>query len=207
MTRRRLLELLVALAVLVLLLTVFLVRPTGRTTAPPGGGGEGDAAHALFHPVPGAPPDFAAGGFQVVSAPAPGGTRTAVLYPVEFEMPADLYLVTGPGEGVRLELADSIRATLTPKNVGWLGDGRLWVTLGYVYGTVSPGGDLWEVDPEDGSARRLWASPDSGRTQAVAAEPGPGGRGIVVRLKAFDDNMQVARDSTARVDDQPRQTR
>ena len=206
MTRRRLLALLVALAVLVLLLLVFLVRPTGRRPAPPDGDGH-EASHALFHPVPGAPPDFAAGGFQVISAPAPGGARTAVLYPVEFEMPADLYLVTGPGDGVRLELADSIRATLTPKNVGWLDDGRLWVTLGFVYGTVSPGGDLWAVDPEDGTARRLWASPDSGRNQAVGAEQGRGGGGILVRLKAFDDNMQVARDSTARVDDQPRQTR
>lgn len=205
MTRRRLLEILVALAVLVLLLTVFLVRPTGRRSEPPGA--DGGAPHALFHPVPGAPPDFAAGGFQVVSATAPDSARTAVLYPVEFEMPADLYLVTGPGEGVRLELADSIRATLTPKNVGWLDDGRLWVTLGHVYGTVSPGGDLWAVDPDDGSARRLWASPDSGRTQAVGAEPGGAGRGIMVRLKAFDQNMLTVRDSVARLGAASGQTR
>ncbi len=192
MTRRRLLEILVALAILVLLLTVILVRPTGRRAGPPGGA---PASQALFHAAPGAPPDFASGGFQVISAAAPDGSRSAVLYPVEFEMPADLYLVTGPGEGQRLELADSIRATLTPKNVGWLDDRLLWVTLGYLYGTVSPGGDLWAVDPASGSAQRLWASPDTGRTQAVGVEPGAAGGAILVRLKAFDQNMQVARDS------------
>jgi hypothetical protein len=196
MSRRRLLEILVALAVVALLVTVFLVRPAGRG---PGRGPDGEGTRALFRPVPGAPPDFAAGGFQVISALAPDSARTAVLYPVEFEMPADLYLVTGPGEGTRLELADSIRATLTPKNVGWLDAKRLWVTIGYLYGTVSPGGDLWAVDPVDGSARVLWASPDSGRTQAVAAEAeGRGGR-VVVRLKAFDENLLTARDSTVSV--------
>ena len=193
MTRRRLLEILVALAVAAIVLAILFVRPAGRSPGP-----GGDRARALFRPVPGAPPDFAAGGFQVLSAPSPDQARTAVLYPVEFEMPADLYLVTGPGEGTRLELADSIRATLTPKNVGWLDAKRLWVTLGYLYGTVSPGGDLWAVDPETGSARALWTSPDSGRTQAVAAEAAAGG-GVVVRLKAFDENLLSARDSTVTV--------
>jgi hypothetical protein len=193
MTRRRLLEVLVALAVAALLLTVLFVRPVGR------GPGRDVTTRALFRPVPGAPPDFAAGGFQVISAPSPDGVRTAVLYPVEFEMPADLYLVSEPGAGTRLELADSLRATLTPKNVGWLDERTLWVTLGYLYGTVSPGGDLFAVDAADGSARRLWASPDSGRTQAVGAGPGGARGAIAVRLKVFDANLVTARDSTALV--------
>jgi hypothetical protein len=197
MTRRRVVELAVALAVVLLLLAVFLVRPTAWWTSPPEPPAE--PAMALFRPVPGAPPDFAAGGFQVLSAVEPGGARTAVLYPVEFEIPADLYVMTGPGQGTRLELADSLRATLTPKNVGWLDDHTLWLTLGYVYGTVSPGGDLFAVDPVEGTARLLWASPDSGRTQAVAAEGGGPGGAITVRLKAFDANMLTARDSTATV--------
>ena len=195
MTRRRVVEIAVALAVVLLLLAVLLVRPTARHTGPPSGPEPAERI-ALFRPVPGATPDFAAGGFQVLSAPAPDGSRTAVLYPVEFEMPADLYLVSGPGTGTRLELADSLRATLTPKNVGWLDGRTLWLTLGYLYGTVSPGGDLWEVDPVDGMARRLWASPDSGRTQAVGAQPGGNGEAIAVRLKVFDANLVSARDST-----------
>jgi uncharacterized protein DUF4652 len=198
MTRRRLLEWLVAAAILLLLLAVLLVRPTARSTAPPLGP-PGAARIALFRPVAGAPPDFTAGGFQVLSAPSPDGIRAAVLYPVEFEMPADLYLVSGPGRGTRLELTDSVRATLTPKNVGWLDERTLWVVLGYLYGTVSPGGDLFAVDATDGTGRLLWASPDSGRTQAVAADPGGAGGAIAVRLKVFDANLVTARDSTARV--------
>jgi hypothetical protein len=201
MSRRRLLEILFALAVVAVLVAIFLVRPAGRG---PGPGTGRDGERALFRPVPGAPPDFVAGGFQVISAPAPDNARTAVLYPVEFEMPADLYLVTGPGDGTRLELADSIRATLTPKNVGWLDAKRLWVTIGYLYGTVSPGGDLWVVDPATGSARALWTSPDSGRTQAVGAQPAGGSAGgsghqVVVQLKAFDENLLQARDSMVTV--------
>ena len=61
---------------------------------------------------------------------------------------------------------------------------------------MSPGGDLYAVEAADGTARLLWASPDSGRTQAVGAEAARPGRGIVVRLKAFDANLVAARDSS-----------
>jgi hypothetical protein len=196
MTRRRLF-LVLSLTALAIFLAILVWRLFGPR---PGPGPETERTVQLFRPAPGAPPDFAAGGFQVISAASPDGARTAVLYPVEFEMPADLYLVTGPGEGTRLDLADSIRATLTPKNVGWIDPGRLWVVVGYLYGTVSPGGDLWAVDPGSGSARLLWASPDSGQTQAVAAEaPDGAGGAIAVRLKAFDENLITARDSTVTV--------
>jgi hypothetical protein len=195
MTRRRLLEIAVALAVLGLLLAVFLVRPTSRQTTPPP---PAAPPLALFTPVPGAAPprDFAAEGFQYLEERSPDGTRSAVLYPVEFELPADLYVVTGPGAGVRFALAESLRASWTPKAVGWLDSSRVWVTLGYLYGTVSPGGDLFAVDPVDGSARLLWATPDSGRTQAVGAGLARADGAIPVRLKVFDQNLVTARDST-----------
>lgn len=188
MTRRRLLEILVAAALLIALLAIFLVRPTAHRTAPP--------PAALFHAVPGVPPDFTGAGEAFLAAGSPDGSRTAVLFPTEFEVPADLYVVRGPGDGTRFQLADSLRETWTPRAVGWLDDHTLWVTIGWLYGTVSPGGDLYAVDPTEGSARLLWASPDSGRTQAVAARAGGSERGIVVRLKAFDENLLAARDST-----------
>jgi len=187
MTRRRLLEILVAGAVLLLLLTVFLVRPTAHRTEPP--------PVLLFRPVAGALPDFTAEGLGRVVAASPDRDRTALLYPVEFEESADLYVLTGPVEGVQFALADSLAEIMTAKNVGWLDARTLWVTLGWRHGTVSPGGDLYAVDPETGRGRILWVSPDSGRTQAVAAAPNPDGRGITVRLKAFDEAMMTARDS------------
>ena len=187
MTRRRLLEILVAAGIVVLLVAVFLVRPTARRTEPP--------PSPLFHPVAGALPDFTSEGMGRVTAASPDRSRTALLYPADFEETADLYVLTGPGEGVRFALADSLRESVSAKNVGWLDPQTLWVTLGYRYGTVSPGGDLHAVDPATGEGWLLWASPDSGRTQAVGAEAATDGGPIMVRLKAFDANMMVARDS------------
>ena len=188
MTRRRLLEIGIALAVLVLLVTVFLVRPTSRRTEPP--------PAPLFHPVTGPLPDFAApDDVQRIAVRSPDGTRTAVLYPVEFEEPADLYVMNAAGEGTRYALAESVATTLTPKNVGWIDARTLWVILGYRYGTVSPGGDLHLVDPTTGRGRIVWVTPDSGRTQAIAAGATPDGRWISVQLKVFDPNFVTSRDT------------
>ncbi len=188
MTRRRLLEILVALAVLVLLVAVFLVRPTARRTEPP--------PVPLFHLVSGALPVFTDDGPERLAAASPDRSRTAVLHPVEFEEAADLYVLAGSGEGVHFTLTDSMAKTLTAKAVGWLDDRTIWIILGYRWGTVSPGGDLHSVDPATGHGRLLWANPESGRIQAVDAAPTADGRGIVVRLKAFDEQYMAARDST-----------
>jgi hypothetical protein len=190
MTRRRLLEIGIALAILVLLIAVFLVRPTSRRTDPP--------PAPLFHTVEGPLPDFAApDDVRRIAVPSPDRTRIAMLYPVEFEEPADLYVLTTTGTGVHYTLAESVAVSLTPKNVGWIDPRALWVILGYRYGTVSPGGDLHLVDPETGRGRIVWVSPDSGRTQAMAAEATPDGRWISVRFKVFDAGMLSARDSLA----------
>jgi hypothetical protein len=192
MNRRRLVEIAVALAVLVLLVAVFLVRPTHRVPPPP--------PPQLFVRVAGAPPDFTSDAYDAYVARSPDGRRIAVLYPREFEERSDLYLMTGPGEGTHWVLADSLRAQNTPKAVGWLDDGMLWVTVGYVYGTVSPGGDLFLLDPESGRGSLLWAADQdtTGRTQAVAARAAAGG-GLSVELKVFDPAMDNPHDSTATV--------
>ena len=191
MTRRRLLEILVALAILVLLVTVFLVKPTSRRTEPP--------PAPLFDTVVGGLPDLTSDDVGRILAESPDHSRTAVLYPVEFEEPADLFVLTAPGQGVHYALNDSIATTLTPKNVGWLDDRTLWVVLGYRYGTVSPGGDLHTVDAGTGRGRILWVSPDSGRTQVVGAGPSPDGRWIPVQYKVFDAGMIAPHDSVDRL--------
>jgi hypothetical protein len=101
-------------------------------------------------------------------------------------------------------LADSIRATNAPKSAGWVDERALWVTVGYKWGTVSPGGDLYLVNPETGFGAPVWTSePDTtGRVQAVGVTTAPaslagGVGGWVVALKVFDENMDNPRDSTA----------
>jgi len=185
MSRRRILEIVVAASVLLLLLAVFLVRPTARRTSAP--------APMLFERASGTPPDFGGNAYQSRIAVAPDSARALVLYPIEFEERADLYVTDRTrGSGYRLVLADSTRAEDTPKQVGWLDPQRAWVIVGYQYGTVSPGGDLFALDPATGRAALLWASADSGLTQAVGFAPPDR-----VRLAVFDERAMNRRDSTA----------
>jgi hypothetical protein len=185
MSRRRLTELLVAAAVFLLLLAIVFVRPTSRRTGAP-------ASMPLFVRAPGAPPDFGNHAYSAALAFTPDSSRALVLYPVEFEQRADLYVMNRSlADGYRLVLEDSLHADETPKAAGWIDAARAWVVIGPTMGTVSPGGDLYEFVPETGGSRLLWASPDSGRTQAVSLAPP-----ATVQLRTFDDNMMPRGDSS-----------
>jgi hypothetical protein len=185
MTRRRVLEIAVAAGVLLLLLAVFLVRPTAHRTGAP--------AAVLFERASGAPPDFGGDAWQARIAVAPDSAHALVLYPVEFEERADVYVMDrARHDGYRLVLADSSHAEDSPKLAGWLGPQLAWVIVGYQFGTVSPGGDLFAFDPATGRAALLWAAADSGRIQAVGFDPPDR-----VRLQVFDERMMNPRDSSA----------
>src|SRR5690349_3151249 len=180
MSRRRLLEFVVAAIVFVLLVAIVFVRPTAkRTGAPP--------SLELFSRAPGSPPDFSAGSYASHIAYAPDSSRALVLYPVEFEQRADVYVMNrGLTDGYRLVLDDSLHGGESPKACGFIDGARAWVVLGHTMGTVSPGGDLYEFSPETGSGKLLWASPDSGRTQALSP----------TSVRVFDASMNTWRDST-----------
>ena len=185
MSRRRWLELLVAAGVFLLLLAIVFVRPTSKRTGAP-------ASIPLFVRAPGAPPDFGNHAYSASVAFSADSSRALVLYPVEFEQRADVYVMNKSlADGYRLVLDDSLHADETPRAAGWIDPARAWVVIAHTMGTVSPGGDLYEFVPETGGSRLLWASPDSGRTQALAFKPPS-----TVELRAFDDNMNTFRDST-----------
>jgi hypothetical protein len=185
MSRRRLTELLVAAAVFLLLLAIVFVRPTSRRTGAP-------ASMPLFSRAPGAPPDFGNHAYSLAVAFASDSSRALVLYPLEFEQRADLYVMNKAlADGYRLVLDDSLHADETPKAAGWIDAARAWVVIGHTMGTVSPGGDLYEFVPETGGSRILWASPDSERTQALSYSP-PN----TLRVRMFDAAMNTSRDST-----------
>jgi len=186
MSRRRVLELLVAAAVFLLLLAIVFVRPTARRTEAP-------AVRALFTRAPGAAPDFSSGSYASAVAYAPDSSRALVLYPVGFEERADLYVMSrGLADGYRLVLDDSLHSDESPKACGWIDRARAWVVVGHTMGTVSPGGSLYEVNPDDGSGKLLWASP--GRTQALSFTPPS-----ELRVRVFDAQMNLYRDSTIAV--------
>jgi len=185
MSRRRLLELVVAAAVFLLLLAIVFVRPTSKRTGAP-------ASTPLFVRAPGTPPDFGNHAYSAFLAFAPDSSRALVLYPVEFEQRADVYVMNRSlADGYRLVLDDSLHADETPRAAGWIDGARAWVVIGHTMGTVSPGGDLYEFVPETGGSRLLWASPDSGRTQAVSFAPPS-----TVQLRTFDANIMPRGDSS-----------
>ena len=184
MSRRRWLEVLVGAGVFLLLLAIILVRPTSRRTGAP-------ASIPLFVRAPGTPPDFGNHAYSATVAYAPDSARALVLYPVEFEERADVYVMNKAlADGYRLVLDDSLHADESPKAAGWIDRAHAWVVIGYTMGTVSPGGDLYEFVPETGGSRLLWSSPDSGRTQAVSFTPPS-----TVQLRTFDANMMPLGDS------------
>lgn len=185
MSRRRLLEILVAAGVFLLLLSIVFVRPTAKRTGAP-------AVRTLFSRVPGSAPDFSSGSYSSAVAYAPDSSRALVLYPLEFEERADLYVMSRSlADGYRLVLDDSLHGGESPKACGWIDRAHAWVVVGHTMGTVSPGGDLYEVSPDDGAGKLLWASPDSGRTQALSYAPP-----AEVRVRVFDAAMNLHRDST-----------
>jgi hypothetical protein len=185
MSRRRLLELLVAAGVFLLLLAIVFVRPTSKRTGAP-------ASIPLFVRALGAPPDFGNHAYSAAVVFVADSARALVLYPLEFEQRADIYVMDRSlADGYRLVLDDSLHADESPKAAGWIDAAHAWVVIGYTMGTVSPGGDLYEFVPETGGSRLLWASPDSGRTQAVSFTPPS-----TVQLRTFDANMMPRGDST-----------
>src|SRR6187549_2496086 len=121
MSRRRLLELVVAAAVFLLLLAIVFVRPTSKRTGAP-------ASTPLFVRAPGTPPDFGNHAYSAAVAYASDSSRALVLYPVEFEQRADVYVMNRSlADGYRLVLDDSLHADETPRAAGWIDGARAWV--------------------------------------------------------------------------------
>lgn len=88
-------------------------------------------------------------------AVSPDKTKAAFLYPYDFEAISDLMLFdTANGELTLLEL-DDIPFQHTPMRITWLNDHILLVVVGYGYGTITWGGNLYYYDLNSGANARL----------------------------------------------------
>lgn len=84
---------------------------------------------------------------------SPNGQHAAYLAPFEWEEISDLYIVDLK-EGSQKKLIEG-NSESKPKNVIWENDEHVLVILGYPYGTVSIGGNIYRVNIETGAQEQL----------------------------------------------------
>lgn len=84
---------------------------------------------------------------------SPNGQHAAYLAPFEWEEISDLYIVDLK-EGSQKKLIEG-NSESKPKNVIWENDEHVLVILGYPYGTVSIGGNIYRVNIETGNQEQL----------------------------------------------------
>jgi hypothetical protein len=83
-------------------------------------------------------------GYPRVLGLSPNDRLLAFLEPAEFEMAADLYVFDIPARTIRrVTSLEDPATTLSVRTAKWYDSDTLYYLIGYRYGTVSRGGDLW----------------------------------------------------------------
>ncbi|MGM0419457.1 MAG: DUF4652 domain-containing protein [Bacillota bacterium] len=83
------------------------------------------------------------------SLPAISPDRTALIYiaPFEWEQPGSIYVYNLQNKEHKKVLGPAnLAEDMSPKGVWWYDNNHLLVIVGYAYGTVSVGGDLYLLD-------------------------------------------------------------
>lgn len=80
---------------------------------------------------------------------SPRGDRLAFIEPFLWEVRGEVFLYER-GEKEPLLLREDLPREEKPKAIYWLDNKRLLLIIGYAYGTVSVGGDLYSLDIEEG---------------------------------------------------------
>ncbi len=80
---------------------------------------------------------------------SPRGDRLAFMEPFLWEVRGEVFLYEGEEKELLLSREDLPREE-KPKAIYWLDNKRLLLIIGYAYGTVSVGGDLYSLDIEKG---------------------------------------------------------
>ncbi len=102
---------------------------------------------------------------------APDGGSILYFYPAEFEEASALFrydLATETAQPVLTQ--QDIGASQSVKWVAWQEDGALLLVIGYRYGTISPGGAVYLLKPEQAPALRLLYSTRKETEQVLTAQ-------------------------------------
>lgn len=87
---------------------------------------------------------------------SPDRNKLAFIDPFQWETVGSIFLYDYQTNSLtELLRADQIEAQSTPKGIWWYKDDYLLAIIGYAYGTVSVGGDLYLINVETGNPRRI----------------------------------------------------
>jgi hypothetical protein len=85
--------------------------------------------------------------------PSPNGEKSARIYPLEWEVIGQLFIADSNDENSEYAVEfDNVDTTqYTPKRLIWLDDEIVLVIIGYAYGTITMGGEVYYYNSVDGS--------------------------------------------------------
>ncbi len=117
---------------------------------------------------------------------SPAGNKLAFIDPLQWETVGSIFLYDYESNSLtELLSADQIEDQYTPKDILWYNDDYLLAIIGYAFGTVSVGGDLYLVDIETGNPRRVLGLTDYQEVKNIRLDD----QYIHLEIAEFDENF------------------
>gem|GEM_PF-4119432 len=101
---------------------------------------------------------------QLASEPvlSPDKKKAAYIDPVEFELIGDILVIDqDTGRVAKMTLDQKALPQYSPKKVSWYDNTHLLAVVGFAYGTVTIGGDLYLIDVANGGSQLLYKGGDN----------------------------------------------
>ncbi|MBF8436423.1 DUF4652 domain-containing protein [Halanaerobiaceae bacterium Z-7014] len=117
---------------------------------------------------------------------SPAGNKLAFIAPFQWETVGSIYIYDYESNSLNeLLSADQIEAQNSPKGIWWYNDDYLLAIIGYAYGTVSVGGDLFLVEIETGNPRRVIGLTEYQEVKSISLDD----QYIYLEIAEFDENF------------------
>lgn len=116
---------------------------------------------------------------------SPRGDRLAFIEPYLWETIGDVFLYDGEREEKELLLSrENLPAQTSPKDLYWLDSHHLLMIIGYAYGTVSVGGDLYLLHIEDRELSLIYETELEEEVKEVKVQ----GEELLLRVAIFHED-------------------
>ncbi len=117
---------------------------------------------------------------------SPNGKKLAFIAPKQWETVGSIFLYNYETNSLNeLLKADQIEDQTSPKDILWYNDDYLLAIIGYAYGTVSVGGDLYLVDINTGNPGRVLGLTEYQEVKSIRLDD----EYIHLEIAEFDENF------------------